>query len=368
MGFLNPGNRSKRAKSGSPNPSSKKVHKRIKLNQKPHNIKTPKLPEPKRVIQTEPELELESTPEPEPEQEPLKPNASILERLPTEIVHEIFIFSRCLSLPFVSKILHDQLYPTKTLKKTILKDSIMDLNTGIVSPEMDHKKRFALDKDILKYKFVKMDLLEELKFDTVLPLSSIASESKNRLILYYDKLNQKLLETMRRAESTEEEINRELARIADENFNDITRGDVELEDVPEEEVQDFPEKYYNSPFNKDKLNALRYLHGKGLRFVDCNTIFKTVMESGISVSDLTIIYECLETDTITSVQPLIEAFETRNWEYIQWFIDTMDKEFLNNDDLWIYIYKTQDVQLLHYLEEQGGTPSHDVLGMLTTLG
>ncbi len=344
MGFLKPGKKTKRARTDD------------KKSQKPHRVKRIKL-------------------EPDPKLEDLslmqksnsKQSSSLLERLPSEIIHEIFLCTTLSNLPIVNRHLFHQLRPTKSLKINMLKNYIVDLNSKIVAPEMVYKDRFALYKHALNYRFVTYDILKEVKFDTVLPLSSVLSESKNRLVLYYDKLNQRLLETMRRAESTEEEINRELARIADENFNNVNVDEVELADAPDQEAQDFPERFYTAPFDDDKLEMITFLHTKGLQYINGDLVLCNAMEANVSVELLEELSQCSQADFVRTTSPLIKAFDVNNMKFVEWVISKLEsRDLLNHDDLWVYIYQKQNSSFLHYLESQGGTPSHEVLGMLSS--
>lgn len=341
MGFLNPGKKAKRIRSEGPKVAGPSKVKRLKLPTKSNSV------------------------EPKPS-ETTKEDISILERLPTEILHEIFLCSGLSALPFTCKALNHKLQASKSLKVNMLKDFIVDLNNGIVAPEMTYKDRYALDKSVLNYRFITAEILKEVRFDTVLPFPAIASESKNRLILYYDKLNQRLLETMRRAESTEEEINRELARIADDNFNNLNGEDDELADAPEQEVQDYPERFYRGPFNDEKLSIIEHLHTKGLRFMEGETVLSNAMQSGTTVETLEELLECTESGNVQSVQPLISAFEQGSMSYVEWVVSKLqDLELLNEDELWVHIYKGKNAEHLKYLELLGATPSHGVLGLLS---
>lgn len=343
MGFLKPGKKSKRARSDDKKTQKYSKVKRIKLEGEPKLEKSPK------------DITI------------IKENTSILERLPTEIIHEIFLLDCLTELPLVCKSLNQQLRPTRSLKIRLLNNFIMDLNNGIVAPEMAYKERYALGKHILSYRFVTCDILREMKFDTVLPMATIISESKNRLILYYDKLNQRLLETMRRAESTEDEINTELARIADENFNNINGEEVELADAPEQEAQDFPLRFYNAPFTQDKLEMIKLLHRKELQFIDEDLVLSNAMEANVPVSVLDDLIGCSKAGFVRTVSTVIKAFEQGNMSHVEWVVSKLESRgLLNEDDLWVFIYQKQNSKFLNYLEEQGGTPSHEVLGWLSS--
>lgn len=342
MGFLNPGKRAKRVRSEGP-----------KVPAEPKKIKRVKLPTKAQSAEPTP---IEST----------KETGSILERLPTEILHEIFLLSGLTPLPLVCKTLNHKLQPSKSLKVNMLKNFIVDLNNKIVAPEMSYKDRYALDKMVLNYRFITTEILQELRFDTVLPFPAIASESKNRLILYYDKLNQRLLETMRRAESTEEEINRELARIANDNFNNINAEEDELADAPEQEVQDYPESFYEGPFTDEKVSLIEYLHTKGLRFMEGDSALGKAIAAGASVETLEKVLECTESQRVQSPYPLICAFEQDSIIHADWVVSKLqDRGLLNEEELWLQIYKGRNANHLKYLEQLGASPSHEVLGLFS---
>lgn len=344
MGFLKPGKNRYRARNESDEP--KKTYKRRRV----------KLEPPKPKVE---EIHIE-------EEEEYDKNKSILEKLPTEIIHEIFLIGGLITLPLVCKSLHAKLRPTRSLKVSMLKKSIVDLNSGVVTGK-EFNERYALEKQILDFKFVTYGILKEVHFDTVLPNATIKSEIKNRLILYNDKLNKTLLDIMRRSEYTEEQINRELADIADNAFNNLAVQGQELEDAPEQEIQDFPMRFYHGPFDQDRLQMITLLHSKGLRYIGSDSILSIAMDCDVEISVLDKLMNCCKDVNIQNVQPLITAFDKGNMSYVDWVVSNLEtEELLNHDDLWVYIYQTQDSSYLHFLESRGATPSHDVLGMLSS--
>jgi hypothetical protein len=414
MGFINPGRSHKRKKTGSAgNLESKRA--RTASN--------------KIILQSAPALApLLETPSsssipPKPEEPPL----SILEKLPLEILHEIFICSGISPLPFLNKRLAGRLKPSRSLVMRMLKvHHIHDLDGEIEkkrkelaasSGEADDDDddddddgtngkviRYILDKDVFKYSWVTVDVLKQLPFDTVLPLSAIYSEMKNRLILYHDELNKKLLEGMTRDEEiSAEEVNRTLARMAEERFALMTNDDNDNNDndndndnnnnnnnnsdnteydeqedelnVLSEDSQDFHPRFYNMrEFDNDFMQMVEYLHAsKRIKYTDGDKAIKNLITHGIlDLRTLKKFLSFTKTTKILDVDPLIAFFKQEEltdttMNIAHWIVDNFaEAGLINSSKLWEAAAHSQNSIFLDFLTSKGGVPTYESLLMINS--
>jgi hypothetical protein len=340
MGFLNPG-KPKRKRQADERPSKRQRS----TSSTPSTQNTTK----------------ESTPVTQELEQP--DERSILERLPTEVLQEIFIFTGVSALPFTCKSILIALTPSLSLKMRMLQNFIFDLNSEITNE--DYKVRYALDICALQYRFISSEILKAVRFDTVLPLVSIRAESKNRLILHYDKLNKKLLEALYDMNASPEEINRELTRMTEERIN---MDDVDLQDLPEEEFQDYPERYYHK-FKEHDIQVVEQLYGRKMRFKDGDLAISNAIRAGCDLGALSRVLKLTETGKISTVKPLISAFQRDNLDLVDWLLERQDvnADLINSDDLWIWISKVKRDEFLKFLTDKGANPSHGIIGVISNL-
>lgn len=362
MGFITPGRAHKRKKAGS-------FKKPVEIQ-----VKRTKLRESVELKEVSNEKSL-----------------SLLEKLPLEILHEVFVYSGDSSLHFLNKRLNQCLKPSLYLIVKMLKlNHLYDLNSEITKKQLETGEvveinndqiRYALDKEAFKYNCISLEVLKELNFDIVLPINSIELEMKNRLILYHDELNKKLLNSMRNDEEvSSEEINRELARMAEERFstsndnsneNNENNEDINIEeDLNElsEDSQDFHKRFYEMKnINNEFLQIIEYLFNfKKITYVEGDKAIINVLESSsCNVSTLDKILSLTKTGKIMTVEPLIKCFTLNLENYIEigdWIIDNLNDETLINDTkLWEFVAKTRNFNLLNFLISKGSTPSYQSL-------
>lgn len=369
MGFITPG-KTHRRKRGPPSKEDLQRRKRSKVKEEQypaHNAIS------SRSMSRPPSLEPETPPvDEEFEDWSHFQSLSILEKLPTEILHEVFLLSGMSNLPFVNKLIYHRLTPSNSLRYKMLKlNYLHDLNKHIEDKEAvenEWKTRFALDRAVLDYRFVNSKVLSHLKFDIVLPLPAINAESKNRLILFYDNLNKKLIDTLNRADADPETIANEISRMTRERLDMDVLGDDELSDLPNEDFQDFTEMFYYGPFDDERLKILEELHDRKMRFIDSDAALSHAIREGYDIDTLDRLLQLTETSKLMTSGPLIEAFKTDSMELSQWCFENFNnQELINDDALWIYVSNTRNINFMHFLQERGGTPSHDVLRLMNSM-
>lgn len=290
------------------------------------------------------------------------PTGSILERLPVEILQEVFVFSGVSSLPLTCKSINRSLRPSHSLRLAMLKTFVYDLNCKVRTDA--YKTAFALDRDCLQYKFVNSKVLKEINFDIVLPMRSIVAESKNRLMLHYDSLNKRLLETLYLNNADADEINRELARMTEERSS---MDDIQTEDLPSaEEFEDYPERFYTH-FSQNHIEMAETLYNTGMRFKVSGKVMSMAISEHCDVETLSRILKCTETGTITSVEPVISAFANDDLATVEWLLEMKahDTDLINNDDLWIWIGQKKRTKFLKFLTDKGANPSHGIIGAIS---
>lgn len=325
-----------------------------------------------RSRQTTPETRLQvSTPSPSPlhiqQVAPSEPRA-ILEKLPVELIHEIFIHAGLNSLPFVNKLLCAELTPSLTLRVRMLQNYIHDLNSGLPELNTEHKTRYALERDVLNYRFITADVLRHVSFDTVLPVEAIEAEKKNRLVLHYDRLNKKMLDALKRIEASDAEINVELQRIAIERER-LGLDDAELSDLVLEHIQDYPKRFYEgSKIDERHLLLIEELHNRSMKFMHSGRILSSAINAGHEIATLSRLLACTDTGLVTTSEPLRAAFDRDDLELVNWLLSMAetDSNLVSDDDLWVHLSKTQNTEHLRFLELRGGVPSHEILGTLTS--
>ncbi|KAH3677034.1 hypothetical protein WICMUC_001940 [Wickerhamomyces mucosus] len=296
---------------------------------------------------------------------------SLLERFPIEVLHEIFIFSGINNLPFASKYLYHHLQPSLSLKISMIKSYIYDLNSKIMNDDSEEfGKRYALDNSLLNYKFLTSDALKELRVDFVLPLSTIKSQIQSRLLSHKDKLNKRLIESLISISTLPERINREIARMAEERFNTQENSDNDNDNNnEEEEIQqsyDFPEKYYTGEFDYERVELLSELNKINLEFLRSDEVISNAISSGAPVSVLERLLGFTKTKSITTSRALISAFEIGDLGLVSWLLlKSSTQGLVNDNNLWVYISKKKNSKFLHYLEERGGQPSPEILNAMT---
>ncbi|KAH3687128.1 hypothetical protein WICPIJ_001883 [Wickerhamomyces pijperi] len=456
MGFLNPGSSSKRKLKSRSSRSSKRdpSQKKRKLDQsstiEDQTIESPYLtPDVSETTSVEPvsvpeNTELEditvvAAPVPGNEQEEVitdefttDHSLSPLERLPTELIHEIFVLSMNKELPFVSKSLLHHLRASVSLKFEMMKMYLYDLNEDVLAKDQGYgfedqknweRVRYALDYRALKYKFITADVLSKTRIDVIAKQKEIEEEKMERLRTYVDKLNKRMIEVLMEREVTAEELNKELARMAEERFNlpdpepvpalepepqpvapvalpplpfeleeppAAARAEQEIEPVPaaapvapqqqqqqqqqqEPELEiakskDLPISYYTGAFTQQRLSQLHQLTtNTNLKYHNLSLLLSRAITQNTNLPTLQKLLTFSKDKTLRNSDPIISAFEKDDIDIVCWLLTiSEDIEAMRNDDaLWMYIGKKKNSTYLKFMEDIGGSPTPEVLSAMS---
>lgn len=254
--------------------------------------------------------------------------APSLDSLPAEILWEIFVYSEFSSLPVVNKRLNAILSPNLPLKLSTLELYTHDLNMEVRKLDPSVPSEFAIDKCVLDYKFISLDLLRCVKNCPFLSKEDISDEVNRRGDTY--------------KRSFKERSNLPIPET-------YTRVDT-----------DFPQRFYRFPLKNRVL--IQELVSRNLRFLNTNDAILGLFDSADYENQLsdyawTLLFCVGDPEPM---QPLIHLLRRGFYcvadDYISRYVDM--EVYCRDESLWAFALAEQrnNLQLVHFLEEHGFHP------------
>lgn len=265
-----------------------------------------------------------------------KSNYSILEKFPVEILNKIFIFSGNLNLLLTNKNINSSIHASFSNYKLFITENYL-FEIG--------KIRYLL-VDCLRFRFISYKLIQQLKIDKI--------------------VDQDELEKVVRIEYKKDE--------SDEMINHLIKlFEIEVtaqEEEEEEEEQNkrllnMPEQFYNPPFSKDRIKLVKKLNSFGLVFSSIDKLLVSLIKNSAEIQTIKklVKYSTRSAPRMQSSKPLIEALKLKKFDISKYLILNNDA-MVNDDELWDYVFETEDYTLVEYLHSFNGKPSTHVLKLL----
>ncbi|ODV94971.1 hypothetical protein PACTADRAFT_3857 [Pachysolen tannophilus NRRL Y-2460] len=246
----------------------------------------------------------------------LKFNYNILELLPVELIHKIFIYSECSNLPLVNKHFHNVINKHNNfLINKIIKSNIYCIN--------NKNQEFALNIELLNYKFINYEIL--FKF----------SQEFNIILLIKD---------LNLIKEEEEYLEKKIG------FN---------------KNLDFPKKFKKGPFTIEKIKLIKFLSLRNLKFEKIDQVLIEAFKFNTSLSTITDLISASNTPMgkLKSLIPLIDSLNNSNFNISKYLIKNHYEfeSIFNNEYLWEFVVNSKNIKILTFLEEQGFKPNHNVI-------
>lgn len=371
-------------------------------------------------------LEDKTATEKGPQKRRKAPKLSILERLPVEILHEIFTYvglEESNSILLTNANLHSLVRVEKRrnsmpsqwtginlILKLIQRKYYYNLNRDVNLSKVDKKMRYystkypslaehtsykelrdaletfrkygdALDIRLFNYKFVDANLVRLLKSTgkyRLLPLAVIDSELKFRALYLEIKLKEisELKRQISRARGGEEEAAEEA-----ENDAQITSLKDSISDYDQEQVSKsviFPPYFYNGVVSENKLQVMQAMNEHfRVKFDDNRLLFRKLIQDMSLLRYKKFVLDATEADEKVNLETILGLFSTISEKtgptgkisedmvaIIRFFLEAFYLSHAPNDAaIWQLVSELKNPLMMDLTVEYGGSPTMNLINL-----